>query len=63
MLVRKIKTLSAVKLSSPEMYKGYSIHSQRHVLAKYPKNVSVNFFFLGKDFIRLDFFSRENWCL
>ena len=62
MLVRKIKTLSAVKLSSPEMYKGYSIHSQRHALAKYRKNVSVNFF-LGKDFIRLDFFSRENWRL
>ena len=66
--LRIIKTVSTTKKRSPEIYKGYSSYPQKHIPAKYLKNLSMKLFFLGKDFIRsLIFYSkevpREHWRL
>ena len=37
--------------ASLETYQGYSSHLQKHIPAKYLKNLSMKFIFLGKDFI------------
>ena len=46
-----MKTVSITKITFPETYQGYSSHLQKHIPAKYLKNLSMKFIFLGKGFI------------
>ena len=53
-----IKVVSIAKISS-EIYKRYSSYPQKHIPAKYLKNLSMKIIFLGKNFIRsLIFFPK-----
>ena len=47
-----MKTVSITKITFPETYQGYSSHPQKHIPAKYLKNLSMKIIFLYiKDFI------------
>ena len=49
--LKSTQCLNVLKISSPEIYKGYLSNLQKHIPAKYLKKISVKIMFLGKDFI------------